>query len=69
MKKLEQLEKGTSLLQPKQLNHFKAADFEEVKVLEKKLEHINKQLEDKNRVIVLYANLLNNLRGKIMEKV
>jgi hypothetical protein len=38
-------------------------------MLEKKLDTINKELAEKNRVIYVYENLLNNLKGKIMEKL
>ena len=48
---------------------FKSADPEEIKALEKKLDTINRELAEKNRVIYVYENLLTNLKGKIMEKV
>jgi hypothetical protein len=38
-------------------------------MLEKKLDSINKELAEKNRVIYVYENLLNSLKGKIMEKI
>jgi len=38
-------------------------------MLEKKLDDINKELSEKNRVIYVYENLLSNLKGKIMEKI
>ena len=48
---------------------FKAPDSDEVRVLEKRLEGINKELSEKNKVIQVYEHLLNNLKGKILEKV
>jgi len=48
---------------------LKAPDVNEVKMLEKKLDDINKELSEKNRVIYVYENLLSNLKGKIMEKI
>ena len=48
---------------------FKSGDADDIKVLEKKLDSINKELAEKNRVIYVYENLLANLKGKIMEKV
>lgn len=54
---------------PNLFKQFKGGDPEEVKALEKKLETINKELAEKNRVIYVYENLLTNLKGKIMEKV
>lgn len=48
---------------------FKNNDADDVKVLEKKLDTINKELAEKNRVIYVYETLLTNLKGKIMEKV
>jgi hypothetical protein len=40
----------------------------EIKALEKKIETISKNLEEKNKVIRVYEDLLLNLKGKIMEK-
>lgn len=40
----------------------------EIKALEKKIETINKNLEEKNKVIQVYEDLLLSLKGKIMEK-
>ncbi len=64
MAKMQQLEREPK--SSKMLNQSKSPDSDEVRVLERRLDHINKELEDKNRVISLYASLLNTLKGKIM---
>ena len=48
---------------------FKGPDPKEIQALEKKLETINKELAEKNKVINTYEHLLTNLKTKIMEKV